>query len=81
MIYPNLSQAMKNEGVTKTDLSRVLGIHFNTVTSKLDGLSTAENKGYQIGFSAIEAMVIKETFFKKYSFDWLFKFEINNIGA
>ena len=50
MIYPNLNRAMKNESVTKTDIANLLGIHFNTVTAKLEGETTSEKNMYQIGF-------------------------------
>ena len=28
---------MKDEGVTKTDIANLLGLHFNTVTAKMEG--------------------------------------------
>lgn len=43
MLYPNLSNAMSKEKVTKTDISNLLGIHFNTVTAKLEGETTSHS--------------------------------------
>lgn len=73
MLYPNLTVAMKKENVTKTDIANLLSIHFNTVTAKMDGESTTD-KPFQIGFTFIEAVVIKRTFFKSYDLTWLFEF-------
>ena len=70
--YPNLVETMKKEHVTKTDIATVLGIHFNTVTDKLEGRTTSESKTYNIGFTIVEAVVIKNTLFEKYDFNWLF---------
>lgn len=76
MLYPNLSTAMSEKKITKTDISNLLGIHFNTVTAKLDGETTSNKGNYQIGFTAIEAIVLKNTFFKAYDLAWLFEFNI-----
>lgn len=73
MLYPNLKKAMGIEGVTKTDISRVLHIHFNTVTDRLEGNTTSKKEdNYQVGFTLTEAFAIHETLFKKYDFRWLF---------
>lgn len=74
MLYPNLIAAMKKEDVTKTDVANLLGIHFNTVTAKLEGESTTD-KPLQVGFTFIEAVTIKRTFFKSYDLTWLFEFD------
>ncbi len=76
MLYPNLSKAMKKEGTTKTDIANLLGIHFNTVTAKLDGETTSDKNTYQIGFTLIEAVLIQRTFFKSYDLKWLFEFNM-----
>ena len=73
MLYPNLKKAMGIEGITKTDISRVLHIHFNTVTDRLEeNTSSKKEDNYQIGFSLAEAFAIHETLLKKYDFRWLF---------
>ena len=36
MCYINLASAMSREHVTKTDISRILNIHLNTVTAKIN---------------------------------------------
>lgn len=70
--YPNLSVAMGKEHVTKTDIATVLGIHFNTVTDKIEGNTTSNSKTYNIGFTIVEAVVLKNTLFKSYDLAWLF---------
>lgn len=75
MLYPNLARAMQNEHVTKTDLASLLNIHFNTVTAKLEGETTSSKSKYQIGFTVIEAVVIKNVLFKQYDLNWLFEFD------
>ena len=67
MLYPNLHKAMIKERITKTDISNLLGIHFNTVTAKLEGETTSRKNQYQIGFTVIEAITIRNTFFKSYN--------------
>lgn len=76
MLYPNLNKAMKSDSVTKTDISNLLGIHFNTVTAKLEGETTSEKNKYQVGFTFIEAVLIHKAFFRHYDFKWLFEFEM-----
>ena len=75
MLYPNLSKAMKDEDVTKTDLANLLQVHFNTITAKLEGETTSQKANYQIGFTLIEAVMIRNIFFKKYDLSWLFDFQ------
>lgn len=74
MLYPNLVSAMTKEKVTKTDIANLLGIHFNTVTAKMEGETTSDKRSYQIGFTAIEAIILRDTFFKSYDLTWLFSF-------
>lgn len=62
MLYPNLVKAMKDEGVTKTDIANLLGLHFNTVTAKLEGETSSSKAVYQVGFTLIEAVMIKNIF-------------------
>lgn len=78
MLYPNLASAMAKEKVTKTDISNLLGIHFNTVTAKLEGETLSTKRNYQVGFTAIEAIVLRNTFFKSYDLAWLFEFAIED---
>ncbi len=63
---------MKDKGVTKTDLATLLGVHFNTITDKIEGNTTSENKTYNIGFTFLESCVIGRTLFKEYDLVWLF---------
>ena len=74
MLYPNLVKAMKDEGVTKTDIANLLGLHFNTVIAKLEGETSSSKAVYQVGFTLIEAVMIKNIFFKRYDLAWLFDF-------
>ena len=74
-MYPNLVKAMRDKGVTKTDLATLLGLHFNTITDKIEGNTTSGNKNYNIGFTILEACVISRTFFKEYNMVWLFDCE------
>ena len=77
MLYPNLIKAMKDEGVTKTDIANLLGLHFNTVTAKMEGETTSNRAVYQVGFTLIEAVMIKNIFFKRYDLSWLFDFHVH----
>ena len=81
MLYPNLSKAMKSESVTKTDIANLLGIHFNTVTAKLEGETTSEKNIYQVGFTFIEAVLIRKAYFRHYDFQWLFEFDMQKSTA
>lgn len=75
MLYPNLEKAMRKEDITKIDLANLLGLHFNTVTAKLEGETTSSKATtYQIGFTLIEAVMIRNIFFKEYDLNWLFDF-------
>lgn len=81
IFYPNLVKAMKEKGVTKTDLATLLGVHFNTVTDKIEGKTTSESKTYNIGFTFVEALMISKIFFKEYDVMWLFDCEVTNKKA
>lgn len=81
MLYPNLSRTMRVEGVSKTDIAKLLDIHFNTVTSKLEGETTSTKNNYSIGFTFIEAVIIHKAFFKQYDFQWLFQFDESKKSA
>lgn len=72
---------MKEEDVTKTDLANLLQVHFNTITAKLEGETTSQKTNYQIGFTLIEAVMIKNIFFKKYDLNWLFAFKTQTKSA
>lgn len=74
-LYPNLAKAMKEKGVTKTDLATLLGVHFNTLTDKIEGNTTSGSKTYNIGFTVLEACIISRTLFKEYDLMWLFDCE------
>lgn len=73
--YPNLEKAMKDKNVTKTDLATLLGVHFNTITDKIEGRTTSNNKKFNIGFTFLESLVISRTLFKEYDLIWLFDCE------
>lgn len=79
--YPNLTKAMKDKGVTKTDISTLLGVHFNTITDKIEGNTTSANKTYNIGFTFLESILIHRIFFKEYDLVWLFDCEILSTKA
>lgn len=55
-MYNNLKGEMAKKNITKTDISKVLGIHINTVSNKINGRSH---------FTVEEAFIIKNYFFKK----------------
>ena len=58
MCYINLASAMSREHVTKTDISRILNIHLNTVTAKINCETASDTTRYQIGFTFLEALII-----------------------
>lgn len=76
-LYPNLTRAMRIEGVSKNDIADLLGIHFNTVTAKLEGETTSHKNKYQIGFTFIEATTIYRAYFSNYDFLQLFSFSLD----
>lgn len=77
MKYINLVSAMGKERVTKTDISRVLNIHLNTVSAKINCETTSDAAKYQIGFTFLEALIVHDTFFKSYDFRWLFEMDLD----
>lgn len=56
-MYKNLKMLMAMKGITIDVLSRVLGVHRNTIANKLDGESE---------FTFGQAEIICETFFPEY---------------
>lgn len=77
MRYINLVAAMEKEHVTKTDISRILNIHLNTVSAKINCETTSDAAKYQVGFTFLEAIIVHDTFFKSYDFRWLFEMDID----
>lgn len=76
VFYPHLVEAMQKKGVTKTDLATLLGVHFNTITDKIEGRTTSDTKTYNVGFSFLESLVINRTLFKEYDLVWLFDCDV-----
>lgn len=66
MRYLNLVGEMAKRRVTNADVSRLLGIHANTVYNKLNGEST---------FSVDEAIQIRGAFFPEQKIEDLFQTE------
>lgn len=64
MAYSNLRAEMGRCKITAESLSRLLGIHRNSVSNKLNGQSS---------FSIEEAIQIKNTFFPEYEYGYLFR--------
>lgn len=62
--YSNLRAEMGRCNITSESLSRLLGIHRNSVYNKLNGQSS---------FSIEEAIQIKNTFFPEYEYSYLFR--------
>ncbi len=81
VLYPNLAKAMSDKGVTKTDLATLLGVHFNTITDKIEGKTTSSERKFNIGFTFIESSVISRTFFKEYNIEWLFACDVSNCAS
>lgn len=65
MSYGNLKAEMARSGITKEEISKLLGIHRNSVYKKLHGGK----------FYADEAFKIQKAFFPTYSIDYLFDSE------
>lgn len=74
-MYPHLEKVMKDNGVTKTDISNLIGVHLNTVIDRISGETTKKGNIYQKGFTFAEAMRIHERFFAEYDIKWLFQIE------
>ena len=66
MAYINLKAEMGRSDITAEAISKLLGIHRNSVANKLSGQSS---------FSIEEAIKIKNTFFSEFEYDYLFKSE------
>ncbi len=64
MAYGNLRAEMGRCNITAESISRLLGIHRNSVSNKLNGQSS---------FSIEEAIQIKSTFFPEFEYGYLFR--------
>ena len=62
----NLPSIMANENIGVEDLAKILGVHRNTITKKIEGAS-------ELTLSEIEKIKI---IFSKYSWDYLFAREL-----
>lgn len=62
-MYENLVTAMARKGVTVDSLAKLLGVHRNTITNKLNGESE---------FTYAQAEMIQETMFPEYNAKYLF---------
>lgn len=65
----NLKGEMAKKDITIEEVSRLLGIHRNSVANKINGDSS---------FSIDEAFKIHQSFFPKLSMEYLFKTEESN---
>lgn len=63
MEYGNLKAEMGRKDITIEEISKLLGIHRNSVANKVNGRSR---------FTVDEAKVVKEVFFPNLSIDYLF---------
>ena len=63
-MYANLKAAMALKGITIEAIAKLLGVHRNTVLSKLNGESE---------FTYGQAELIQETMFPEYSARYLFR--------
>ena len=66
MTYINLKAEMSRKSITIETLSKLLGIHRNSVSNKINGSSS---------FSIEEAIKIKNRFFPEMSYKYLFETE------
>lgn len=66
MEYGNLKAEMGRKDITIEEISKLLGIHRNSVANKVNGRSR---------FTVDEAKVVKEVFFPNLSIDYLFATE------
>lgn len=66
LAYSNLKAEMGRYDITAEAISKLLGIHRNSVANKLRGQSS---------FSIEEAVKIKNTFFPEFEYGYLFKSE------
>lgn len=67
-IYPLLEKAMKEKGIKRKDLAKLLKVRYATIIDKLKGRSA---------FTYDEALKIKDTFFHEYDIEELFCREKN----
>lgn len=65
-MYKNLQGAMKQKGITSTQISELLEVRLATVSDKINGKSR---------FYFHEAIKIKKVFFPEYEIEFLFDFE------
>lgn len=65
-MYQNLLNAMKEKGVTSTQLAKLLNCRQATISEKINGVVAC-------GFSFDEAARIRNGYFKEYSYDYLFQ--------
>jgi len=63
-MYTNLKAAMATKGITNETLARLLNVHRDTITNKLNGESE---------FSYGQADLIQEVLFPEYNIRYLFK--------
>lgn len=66
MKYYILIGEMAKKGIRKTEIARLLGIHWNSVANKLEG---------KTAFSVDEAIKIQDTFFPDWKIEELFRRE------
>ena len=72
MEYGNLKAEMGRKDITIEEVSKLLGIHRNSVANKVNGRSR---------FTVDEAKVVKEAFFPNLSIDYLFETAQTEKGA
>jgi DNA-binding XRE family transcriptional regulator len=65
-MYKNLLAEMIRFGITKHQIADLLGITFNTISTKLKG---------EYEFTLKEARAIREIFFPQFSYEYLFAYE------
>lgn len=66
MMYKNLREAMERKNISVDVMAKVLNVHRNTITNKLDGQSE---------FSYGQAELIQEVMFPEYNLKYLFQRE------
>lgn len=62
-MYRNLEAEMVRKGITRKDISELLGVRYATVVQKLNG---------KYEFKLLEALEIKKAFFPEHSIEYLF---------
>lgn len=63
-MYANLKSEMDIKGVSMEEIAQCLGIHRNSVSNKINGLST---------FSVDQAIAVRNSFFPYADMQYLFK--------